>query len=517
MNSSQTFQAVGILSVFACGVVLAASPQIPKTWDDTEMATLELPLADAATRRTYATADYYYRIPVRPIYRSYPVYHPDREPAGYFADLQRRKPEVLWDGKSARPKLESRDDWTRAGELVFDAPIILIGGGRLGPSMAPGLVVRDPKWYAQTGAPLTKEGILPFYRYVVLESGQIEVGALSCAMCHTRVMPDGAVVKGAQGNFPFGKAFAHNLREPGVIEPALRGMLRGLYAMPWAKPDPQAEFDGSSLEQMAEAMESTPSGVMARHGIGAWSPAQVPDLIGIQSRRYLDRTGLQRHRGPVDLMRYAALNQGMDRATAFNGVLASGQPAPEPPEKYFEQRYSDEQLYALTEYIYSLKPPTNPNLPVTDAGRKLVERGRQVFMDTENRCATCHDPKQDYTNNKLVAAPGYVVPEDHPERERIIRQRVNTDAGLTLTTRRGTGLYKVPSLRGVWYRGPFEHNGSVATLEDWFDPARMTENYIPTGWTGRSGTKTRAVKGHEYGLDLSSDDRAALIAFLKTL
>jgi cytochrome c peroxidase len=29
--------------------------------------------------------------------------------------------------------------------------------------------------------------------------------------------------------------------------------------------------------------------------------------------------------------------------------------------------------------------------------------------------------------------------------------------------------YKVPSLKGVWYRGPFEHNGSVATFEDSLD------------------------------------------------
>jgi hypothetical protein len=45
-----------------------------------------------------------------------------------------------------------------------------------------------------------------------------------------------------------------------------------------------------------------------------------------------------------------------------------------------------------------------------------------------------------------------------------------------METRRGTGYYKVPSLRGVWYRGPFEHNGSVATLEDWFDPSRLRDD-----------------------------------------
>jgi hypothetical protein len=74
----------------------------------------------------------------------------------------------------------------------------------------------------------------------------------------------------------------------------------------------------------------------------------------------------------------------------------------------------------------------------------------------------------------------------------------------------------VPSLKGVWYRGPFEHSGSVATLEDWFDPRRLRADYPPTGFKGH-GVKTRAVKGHEFGLRLSQADKAALIAFLKTL
>jgi len=40
-------------------------------------------------------------------------------------------------------------------------------------------------------------------------------------------------------------------------------------------------------------------------------------------------------------------------------------------------------------------------------------------------------------------------------------------------------------------------HGSVATLEDWFNPARTNEHYVPTGWKGPPGTKTRAVKGHD--------------------
>jgi hypothetical protein len=94
---------------------------------------------------------------------------------------------------------------------------------------------------------------------------------------------------------------------------------------------------------------------------------------------------------------------------------------------------------------------------------------------------------------------------------------VGTDPTLALKTRRGTGYYKVPSLKGVWYRGPLEHSGSVATLEDWFDPRRLRDDYVPTGFKGGGGVKTRAVKGHEFGLKLSAEDRKALIAFLKTL
>ena len=88
---------------------------------------------------------------------------------------------------------------------------------------------------------------------------------------------------------------------------------------------------------------------------------------------------------------------------------------------------------------------------------------------------------------------------------------IGTDPTLTMQTRRGTGYYKVPSLRGVWYRGPFEHNGSVATLEDWLiQPACAT---ITSPRVEGYGVKTRAVKGHEFGFQLNSADKQALIAF----
>jgi hypothetical protein len=130
-------------------------------------------------------------------------------------------------------------------------------------------------------------------------------------------------------------------------------------------------------------------------------------------------------------------------------------------------------------------------------------------------CAACQTPPL-FTNNKLTPAGNFKPPESHLKTYDILPVRVGTDSRLALASRRGTGYYKVPSLRGVWYRGPFEHNGSVATLEDWFDARRLREDYIPTGFVG-FGVETRAVKGHEFGLRLSAADKAALMAFLKTL
>jgi hypothetical protein len=85
-----------------------------------------------------------------------------------------------------------------------------------------------------------------------------------------------------------------------------------------------------------------------------------------------------------------------------------------------------------------------------------------------------------------------------------------------LKTRKGTGFYKIPSLKGVWYRGLYGHEGAVASLEEWLDAARLRNDYIPTGFKG-AGVKSRAIRGHEFGLTLPPEEKAALIAFLKTL
>lgn len=484
---------------------------IPKTWDAQALADVEVPLADPSHSPKHISVDNYYRIPVRPIYRSYPRYHPDKEPSGYREWLRQQEPAILWDDGAHRPKLVTEEDWIKAGEVVFNAPILF----------TPQTSTPEERraFIAKTGDLYDKNGISPFATYVIREQGKIEIGEVSCAECHSRVMPDGTVIAGAQGNRPIEQiaylGLADDTAKAKDKEKSLAEARRGQrinFAAPWLRPDPNARLDQFSAAEIEAIHFAIPAGVFARQGTSPFSPAKLPDLIGIKERRYLDASGLVRHRGIGDLMRYAALNQGMDMLARFGDFIPAGttdvRQLPGFFAQFAEARYSDEHLYALAMYIYSLKPPPNPNRRTA-----LSARGEKVFE--REGCAVCHTPPL-YTNNKLMPVDGFTVPEEHRMRFDILPIRIGTDPVLAMTTRRGTGYYKVPSLKGVWYRGPFEHNGSVATLEDWFDPRRLRDDYVPTGWKGY-GVKTRAVKGHEFGLNLSQQDKKALIAFLKTL
>jgi len=274
---------------------------IPRTWDDQAVASLEVPLAVASASPVHIPSTYYYGIPVRPIYKSYAVYYPSKEPSGYIDWLKRQEPQVAFDATN----LNTPADWMAAGELVFDAPV---GYGHIA-AFGSDLYLRDPSWYQETGAPLARDGTLPFYRYVIRKKGKIEIGLFSCGMCHTRVMPDGSVVKGAQGNFPFDRAGAWDAKQASIFMAPVNNFIarrfdRALFATPWIKPDPFPELGKLSARGIAARNAAIPPGVNARHGTSPYTPAKVPDLIGIQERRYLDATGLVRHREIGDLMRY---------------------------------------------------------------------------------------------------------------------------------------------------------------------------------------------------------------------
>jgi hypothetical protein len=51
----------------SAGVSESFHPQIPKTWDDAAIRTVEIPLSHPEYSPKHVSSDFYYRMPVRPI------------------------------------------------------------------------------------------------------------------------------------------------------------------------------------------------------------------------------------------------------------------------------------------------------------------------------------------------------------------------------------------------------------------------------------------------------------------
>jgi mono/diheme cytochrome c family protein len=471
----------------------AWAADIPRTWEKSAVETLELPLANPRYSPVHIDEAAYYRIPERVIYRSYPVYAPGREPAGYSEWLRTVEPEIAFDpSKPASPA-----EWAAAGEIVFNAPTALH------PMFFTAEDLRDPAFFRTTGMPVAKDGTIPFVRWVVRHKGSVELGSMGCNTCHTRVLPDGTVVPGAQGNNPNDREGALLLRASAKAMGAekvlaqVRSFARQ-FELPGLPDDVNQLPRSMALEDFIAAGESIPPGVTVRANTSMVLPPQIPDLIGVRDRRYLDHTGLIRQRSIGDLMRYSSLAQDVFVADRYGAEPADHPALP-------AARYSDAQLFALAMYLYSLNPPPNPHSFDASAAR-----GRALFA--REKCAGCHTPPL-YTNNQLIAADGFDPPAGAPD---VVPGNIGVDPRYAMETHKGTGYYKVPSLKGIWYRGPFGHNGPAATLEDWFDPARLGPEYVPTGFKGYDG-KTRSIPGHPFGLRLSAAERRDLIAFLRTL
>ena len=201
MGRNIYFLTSGYLFLAAVSTAQTFHPQIPKAWDDRDVASFEVPLAEPDRSPRYLNAAEYYALEVAPIYRTYPVYAPGKGPAGYLDSLKEKEPEVVFDAA----KLRTEQDWIRAGELVFDSPTRIAPAERVN-------IIR-PDFLRDVPLNMTHEGVIPYIRYVVREKGVVELGVQSCGFCHSRVLPDGTVLKGAQGNFPGEQRNAWALRQ----------------------------------------------------------------------------------------------------------------------------------------------------------------------------------------------------------------------------------------------------------------------------------------------------------------
>ena len=493
-----------LLSIFILsGGLLAAQTtqqrQPPVTWDETALREWATPIAALNVRPGHFSPEEYHKAPIDNL-RTYPVYYPGREPAGYWEMLQSVGPKPLIEPAT----LTTDADWVRAGQRVFDE--FDIAAFRVHDPKAIALA-RSPEGFAKSTVRPRADGTLPDLRWIPTPKG-VALGLANCASCHVRLMPDGTLLRGAPqneqpspiGRFGIGRWGASAVELVG--DNTAMAVWRS-WAAPWIKDDIHESLKTASPGQIGPLFGAAADlGLFPRWNGSAYYTTKIPDLIGFKDRKYIDHTATHQHRGSGDLMRYAALVTFSDSSDFGAYRMLTDE------QRHVPLRTPDDVLYALAMFIYSLEPPANPNRNDPDA-----EAGEKVFH--REACAACHTPPL-YTNNRLTLAAGFTPPPEHFKSLDIMRVSVGTDPNLALKTRKGTGYYKVPSLKGVWYRGRYLHDGSLTNLEEMFDPGRLRDDYTPTGFTP-PGQKTRAVPGHVFGMKLNDEDRAALLKFLRSL
>src|SRR6185369_17597390 len=106
-------RALGALLVAAS--VCAQTSPVPTVWDHNALADWPAPIAGLNVRRGFFKQHEYYSL-AGDNFRSYPVYHPDREPPGYWLRLKSLKPEKLVD----QSKIHTQAEWIAAGKRAWD-------------------------------------------------------------------------------------------------------------------------------------------------------------------------------------------------------------------------------------------------------------------------------------------------------------------------------------------------------------------------------------------------------------
>jgi len=125
-------------------------------------------------------------------------------------------------------------------------------------------------------------------------------------------------------------------------------------------------------------------------------------------------------------------------------------------------------------------------------------RGKEIFLSPQNACAACHGSETftapDAKNNGLDAT------------------LIDRGFGAVTNNPADNGLFKVSSLRNIELTAPYMHDGRFATLE------QVVEHYS-TGVKSHPNLsqQLKQPNGQPRLLNLSALDKAALVAFLKTL
>lgn len=128
-------------------------------------------------------------------------------------------------------------------------------------------------------------------------------------------------------------------------------------------------------------------------------------------------------------------------------------------------------------------------------------KGQQLFIEKYD-CNSCH--QVGFTDGYIFAGTFANVGLDEEYQ----------DAGLALVTKNANdaGKFKIPSLRNVSLTAPYMHDGRFETLEDVIDHYSETIADNPN-----LDDRLRDSQGSPLRLNISSDEKQAIIAFLHTL
>jgi len=168
---------------------------------------------------------------------------------------------------------------------------------------------------------------------------------------------------------------------------------------------------------------------------------------------------------------------------------------------------SERMALALEQFLLTL---VSQESKFDRSARKLAQltpqeqRGLQLFV-------TEHDPARGLRGADCFHCHGGNLFSNHQFMNNGLEPRAGDPGRMEVTGLEGDrGKFKVPTLRNVALTAPYMHDGRFATLEE------VVEHY--NGKLHRSRTLDPNLAKHpESGLGLSADDKAALIAFLKTL
>lgn len=208
----------------------------------------------------------------------------------------------------------------------------------------------------------------------------------------------------------------------------------------------------------------------------------------------------------LDLQPIAPIENPVEMDEKMGNVLQKLQASSKYPQM-FEKAFGSREITTAK----TMKALSQFMIMLVSANSKYdkMRRGEAVLTPEENtglqifnqKCATCHAGENftdnSFSNNGMPLNP---LPAQN-------------DQGRFRVTNLNTDLFKfkVPTLRNIEKTAPYMHDGRIATLEG------AIAHYVAPALTLNVDPRLRQLPGGFLGIPLTLDERAKLLAFLKTL